>query len=48
MFPENSHTLEVLNLAVHGGDMIFEEDSWTPEIRSRSGTNPAKKQYHLG
>lgn len=40
MFPENSNTLETLNLTVHGETMIFEEGSWTPEIRSRSGTNP--------
>lgn len=40
MFPENSNTLETLNLTVNGESMIFEEGSWTPEIRSRSGTNP--------
>lgn len=40
MFPENFNTLETMNLTVHGENMIFEEGSWTPEIRSRSGTNP--------
>ncbi|MGN1044319.1 MAG: DUF859 family phage minor structural protein [Acutalibacteraceae bacterium] len=41
MFPENSNTLETMNLTVHGETMIFEEGSWNPELSSRSGKNPA-------
>ncbi len=40
MFPENSNTLETMNLTVHGENIIFEEGSWNPELRSRSGKNP--------
>lgn len=46
MFPVNSNTFETLNLTVsnlatiRGENIVFEEGYWTPEIRSRSGTNP--------
>mgnify|MGYP001129077133 CR=1 FL=1 len=40
MFPENSNTLETLNLIVNGESVIFEEGSWNPELGSRNGSNP--------
>ena len=45
-FPENSNTLETMNLIVseqttlHGEVMTFEEGTWNPELGSRNGKNP--------
>lgn len=54
-FPAGSNILETTNLLVDGNtslkgeNMIFEAGTWTPSIRSRSGTNPTYAvQYRYG